>query len=187
MPISDDQLRALETQIAPAAVSAARLTGVPAELLCAQAILESGWLEHAPGNNCFGIKSYQGQYGRQLLRTREWLTPQELARFIALGDARTAQAVLPERKDELGRTLYDVRDWFATFATLGDCFLRRALLFTEGRYVESWKRYLENRDLEAFVRAMAPIYATDSHYADAVLAIARMPEVTSIVEQLHQK
>jgi hypothetical protein len=85
-----------------------------------QAILESGWLDHAPGNNCFGIKSYNGEYGRQLLSTTEWFTDAELKRFLALGDGRTAQLadpVAPARHD--GRRKYRVQDWFATFAASG--------------------------------------------------------------------
>src|SRR5437660_12429141 len=78
-------------RIAEAAVASERSTGCPAELQAAQCILETGWLNHAPGNNCFGIKFYAGAFGRQLLHTREWFTNTEAARFLALGDGRTAE------------------------------------------------------------------------------------------------
>jgi flagellum-specific peptidoglycan hydrolase FlgJ len=76
-----------------------------------------------------------------------------------------------------------VQDWFSTFATLGDCFTRRAMMFPEGRYAPAARAYRETANLEAFVRTIAPIYATDPHYADAVLAIARAPEVTGIIDR----
>lgn len=42
--------------IAPFAMKEQYRTGVLASITLAQAILESGWGEHAPGNNLFGIK-----------------------------------------------------------------------------------------------------------------------------------
>src|SRR6478672_13564702 len=143
--------------IAQAAVLSERSKGCPAELQAAQCILETGWLSHAPGNNCFGIKSYSGEYGRQLLATREWFTDEEVARFLSKGDGRTAVPAEPMQRDARGRTLYQVQDWFATFATLGDCFTRRAVMFTAGRYAKFATAYKENRDLEALVRSIAPI------------------------------
>jgi flagellum-specific peptidoglycan hydrolase FlgJ len=173
----------LETQrtnlsrIAHAAVASQRSTGCPAELQAAQCILETGWLAHAPGNNCFGIKSYAGAFGRQLLRTREWFTDAEVARFLAPGDGRTAALVESVQQDARGRKLYRVEDWFATFATLGDCFARRAAMFTAGRYAPIARAYQAGGSLEALVRAIAPIYATDPGYADAVLALIGNAEV----------
>lgn len=164
-------------RIAQAAVASAQATGCPAELQAAQCILETGWLNHAPGNNCFGIKSYPGEFGRQLLRTREWFTAAELRRFLAAGDGRTADLVDPPRQDATGRRLYSVQDWFATFATLGDCFARRAALFAGGRYAPFAAAWLANRDLEALVRGVAGIYATDAAYADRLLTLIRDPDV----------
>ena len=86
----------LETQknnlwlIAQAAVAAEKATHCPAELQAAQCILETGWLAHAPGNNCFGIKSYEGAAGRQLLASREWFNDAELDCFLSRGDGRSA-------------------------------------------------------------------------------------------------
>src|SRR6478672_2840811 len=90
-------------RIAEAAVASEQSTGCPAELQAAQCILETGWLNHAPGNNCFGIKSYAGAFGRQLLHTREWFTDAELARFLTSADGRTAEPVEPAQQDARGR------------------------------------------------------------------------------------
>ena len=162
--------------IAQAAVESEKTTRCPAELQAAQCILESGWLHHAPGNNCFGIKSFSGENGRQLLATREWFTREELARFLALGDGRTARAAQPVQHDTRGRQLYHVRDWFASFATLADCFARRAATFTAGRYAPFAAAYRADRNLESLVRGIGPIYATDPAYADKLLGLIHDPD-----------
>ena len=46
-------------------------TRLPAELTVAQWALESGWGSHQPGDNCFGIKVYDGCFGVQSLQTIE--------------------------------------------------------------------------------------------------------------------
>ena len=167
--------------IAGAAVASERATGCPAELQAAQCILETGWLKHAPGNNCFGIKCYDGAHGRQLLRTREWFTDAEAARFLATGGGRTAEVTDPVQQDARGRKLYNVADWFATFATLGDCFSRRAAMFAAGRYAPFAEAYKAGGSLEDLVRGIAPIYATDPNYANAVLALIRNGDVQAAI------
>jgi flagellum-specific peptidoglycan hydrolase FlgJ len=177
----------LETQrtnlgrIAEAAVASELSTGCPAELQAAQCILETGWLNHAPGNNCFGIKCYEGAFGRQLLGTREWFTDSEAAHFLALGDGRTAERAEPPQRDARGRKLYHVEDWFATFATLGDCFARRAAMFNAGHYAPLAGAYRSGGSLEALVRGIAPIYATDPGYADTLLSLIRNADVQAAI------
>ena len=172
-----DTQKANLRRIAQAAVASEQATGCPAELQAAQCILETGWLSHAPGNNCFGIKSYPGESGRQLLQTHEWFTPKELLQFLARGDQRTAEPVTPERVDGRGRRLYSVQDWFATFETLGDCFAKRAGNFRSGPYARFAAAFQADRDLEALVHGIAPIYATDPAYAGKVLAFVHNSEV----------
>ena len=172
-----DTQRTKLRQIAQAAVASERATGCPAELQAAQCILETGWLAHAPGNNCFGIKSSPSDSGRQVLHTHEWLTPAELDQFLAASSGRTAELVQPAQHDARGRSLYSVQDWFATFPTLADCFARRAAFFDTGRFApfaDAWRR---DRDLEALVRGIAPIYATDPAYAQKVLGFIFQAEV----------
>jgi flagellum-specific peptidoglycan hydrolase FlgJ len=169
--------------IAQAAVASEKATTCPAELQAAQCILETGWLSHAPGNNCFGIKSYAGEFGRQLLSTKEWFTDAELAAFLAPGDGRQATLAQPVQQDARGRRLYNVEDWFATFAVLGDCFARRAAMFSLGRYAPLAAAWRASRDLEALVRGIAPIYATDPTYADKVLSLIRNTDVQAAIVQ----
>jgi len=179
----------LETQkqnlnlIAQAAVASEKATQCPAELQAAQCILETGWLSHAPGNNCFGIKSFQGESGRQLLNTREWFTDAECQGFLASADGRTANLVQPVEQDSCGRKLHLVQDWFATFPTLGHCFTHRAAIWNQGRYAPAASAYLQNQNLDALVHAIAPIYATDPNYADRILSLVRNPDVQAAIAQ----
>lgn len=136
-----------------------------------QAALESGWLDQAPGNNPFGIKSHAGSHGRQLLNTTEWFTAAELSRFLALGDKRTAVLKNPNAAPKKGRREYAVQDWFATFASLADAFAVRARMFSQGRYESIAARYQVDRDLKACIEAFAPIYATGPDYASVLLSI----------------
>lgn len=175
--ISEAQKQALK-KIGAAAVTTERMVGVPAELLTAQCILESGWLKHAPGNNCFGIKYYSGATGRHLLRTKEWFSFKQLDKFMAMNDGREAELITPI-EERGGRRLYAVKDWFATFPSLAACFTKRALLFDAGRYKTHADAWRADRDIERLVRGIGPIYATDPGYADAVLRVIRMPEVVT--------
>ncbi len=137
-------------------VACERATRLPAELTVSQWALESGWGAHQPGNNCFGIKAYQGCFGRQALDTIE-----------VIGGVR--KAVLKE---------------FATFASLDDCFRKHAAIFTsEGRYARAWSSFLQSSNVEAFIREVAPVYATDPSYAATLLRIVGMPPVANALRQ----
>lgn len=170
--------------IADAAVSCELLTGIPADLLAAQCILESGWLKAAPANNCFGIKNFRGSYGRQLLPTKEWFSAHDLAWFLHLGDGRTASLVDPTlAPSPSGRRLYRVMDWFATFPDLKSCFNRRAGLFLQTPYSVLQAVYSTDHNFERYVRSLSPIYATAPNYADAVLSLVRQPEVADAITE----
>ncbi len=178
-------LTAEQTQRLAVAAAEARkceiATGVPAEMIVAQWAIESGWGSKSPGNNCFGIKQFQGAAGRQLLTTTEWFTDGEAARFLAGDDERTADLAQPVQTAASGRRKYRVQDWFASFATLSDCFARRAALFTKGLYAPFAAAYKQNHDFPALVRGIGPKYATDPNYATQVLAVANMPQVKAAI------
>lgn len=180
--LSPTQLKAVD-KIGSAAVIVERLWGIPAELTSAQCCIESGYLAHAPKNNCFGIKEYEGCLGRQLLFTVEYFTDAELARFLARGDGRTAVLAMPPVTLPSGRKKYKVQDWFAVFATLADCFAKRGKMFLAGRYAPFAEAYRVDSDLEKLVKGIAPIYATDAGYADAVLKMARRPEIMAAISK----
>ena len=135
---------------AQAAKDAEQETGLPRQLTFAQFILESGWGTHTPGNNCFGIKDYPGCYGEQELMTTE----------VSGGVARR------------------VPQWFATFPSLTECFVRHAHLITESpRYSMSWENYKAKPDVDKLIAGIAPIYATDPSYAEKLYRILDMPMV----------
>lgn len=170
-------------RIAEAAVEPERLTGLPAAITAAQAILESGWLKNAPGNNAFGVKAKPGE--GQLLETTEWFTASELERFLASGPGRTARKTNSTRGGgHLGpvRTMYIVLDWFRVYPTLAESFADHARLITEGhRYAEKWRAFQVHKNPVMLLREIAGIYATAPNYAEAVLKVMRMPEVEAAI------
>ncbi len=170
--MTPEQQAANLAQIAQAAVKSEKLTGCPAELTAAQCILESGWLQFAPQFNCFGIKSYAGELGRQLLATWEVFTAEQLQAFLEQGDGRSAVHTS-------GNT-YRVTDYFATFATLADCFVRRAMIWDIGVYAPAANDYKSDGSpgaLERYVRAIAIHYATDPAYGDKIMTLIDQPNV----------
>lgn len=168
-------------KIARASVACERATNVPAELLFAQCVLESGWLSHAPGNNCFGIKSYEGELGRQLLSSTEYFTPDEFTSFLAARDGRAARFDPQSPLLPGGRRRYFTRDWFATFASLADCFVKRAELFSTAPYVASFEAYLSKKNLSDLIDAIAPIYATDPEYARTLKTIVAEKKIVAAI------
>jgi flagellum-specific peptidoglycan hydrolase FlgJ len=169
-------------KIAVAAVSTEAASGIPAELTSAQCILESGWLEFSPGNNPFGIKVYDGAPSRQLLDTTEWFTPTELEQFLASGDGRTAVAVVKNGvPSKIGkRTQYRVRDWFAEFPSLTGAFQRHAAMLLQGLfYRKATQQYQSDRNLTAYVEAIAQHYSTSPTYATQVEQLIRQDNVKS--------
>jgi flagellum-specific peptidoglycan hydrolase FlgJ len=167
-------------KVAALALATEKSTGIPKEVTAAQAILEAGWnLESAPGNNAFGIKAGEGiGSGKQLLRTREWFDPAELRQFLAGPFGRTAQPAVPIQVNSSGRTLYQVRDFFAVFPTLDACFDYRArLLLASPIYRDATAKFKAiahptPADVSAYIDAIAKRYATDEEYADKVKKIA---------------
>lgn len=159
-------------RIAAAAVGSERTSGVPAELTAAQAILESGWLQHAPGNNAFGIKAHD-ESGRQRLATKEWFTDTERSRFLSGESGRTAVLALPEQRSG-SRRLFSVQDWFAAYESLELGFADHArVLKTVKVYAPAWLQYAIDNNFAGLVRGIGKHYATDPQYAETVLIIAR--------------
>lgn len=182
MPLSPMQQTNLHL-IADASITCEMRTSIPADLICAQCILESAWLKVAPGHNCFGIKSYLGEFGRQLLMTREWFDDHSLAWFLHLGDSRTATLVDPTLPpDSKGRRQYRCYDWFSTFPDLASCFAKRASLFQHGAYGMYATAYSQDHNFDRYARSVAQKYATAPNYADVIMSIVRMPEVVEALQ-----
>jgi flagellum-specific peptidoglycan hydrolase FlgJ len=140
--MTEGELRIAAEKIAEASVKCERETGCPAELSAAQAALESGWLQSAPGNNCFGIKDTDRYPGAQYKFTKELLN----------GEWKILKLT------------------FEVYPTLADCFIDHARLVTSETncYAEAWRRYRLDHDLDAYIDGVAKHYATDDGYAEKV-------------------
>ena len=135
--------------IITAANACEKETGCPAKLSLAQWALESGWGQHSPGNNCFGIKEFPGCFGIQELMTTE----------VYHGVTKH----VPQK--------------FATFKTIEDCFIKHSKLITEGKsYSKVWLDYKLNGDITKLVLGIAPIYATDPDYSKKILSLISSPK-----------
>lgn len=169
-------------EIAKVAVECERAHGFPAEVLFAQCALESDWLQKAPGNNPFGIKFVPGRHAdKQLLRTREWFSQDELTKWLTGIPGREVIAK-ESGPDSRGKTLYRVRDWFAKYQTLLDACSDYIRLLTRGRYKAAWEAYRKDGDYEALLRGIAKAgYSTASSYADHALKVLT-DEVRSAID-----
>lgn len=143
---------------AGASVATEQTSKVPAELSLIQAIDESGWGVHAPGNNIYGIKAVPGEaYTRKM--TEEYIN---------------------------GQMEYVEQD-FAAYPSLADAFAAHAELISQGTYFKAaFEQYESDRDIPALIRNVAEHYATDPNYADKLLAILRMPSVQSAISVARQ-
>ena len=138
--------------IAEAAVAAERETGVPAEISAAQCVLESAWLQVAPGNNCFGIKARADDHCQYCL-TKEYLNGEWTNQALA----------------------------FAIYPTLAACFAAHGRLLQCGPYAPAWQRYQADHDLDGYIRGLAEHYATDPGYAGKIAQLAHGPHVAATI------
>lgn len=144
MALTETQLAALKS-IADAAVESERSSGVPAELVASQCVLESAWLTRfsAP-HNALGIKA-----AARHDQTRVSLTKEHESGAM---------------REQLAR--------FAAFESLADCFRDHAFIITTlTRYGAAWQGYLKSKNLESLVRGVAEVYATDPDYASKLLRV----------------
>lgn len=177
-------------RIAEASVYSEKLTGLPAEFTLAQCALESGWLDHCPGNNPFGIKDFKGSFGRQLLNTLEWFTPRQFTEFMCLGDSRTGAINIRGGQPHTSgdRTEYKVKDWFATFNSLEDAFARHGSMLVSSKfYKDITSTYMQDSDLDKFMQSVSAVYATSPAYIQQIRAIVKQNNVQSALTQARSR
>jgi flagellar protein FlgJ len=145
MPLNPSQVAFLGLA-ATAAVQSQKATGVPAALTLAQAIFESGWGAHMPGNNCFGLKANGRGCGTCTVPTMEYVGGKWVEEPLA----------------------------FEAYSTLGDCFTDHAWLIANGApYRAAWAAYHSPSGLYSiFVLSVGKIYATDPTYGQTILAFS---------------
>ena len=119
---------------------------LPASVCIAQAILESGW-----GRYCIGAYNYFG---------RKW---------NGWGDY-----VTKETQEYIHSQYETITDRFQSYDSLEDAVTDWCVLMTEEPlYAEALAEWHRTWDIEAFVEAMATVYATDPDYARKVMATIR--------------
>jgi len=157
------------TKYKPDAVKSQEEYGIDYRFTLAQAALESGWGEHAPGNMFFGVKASKDtpESKRQLLTTTEIFNDDKQGyRF---------PVVLSVTKRPDGKYTYRVKDWFRKYNSPEECFSDRAELFYKNsRYAEALK---VKHDPYRFADAVAKAgYATDPNYADSLKQVIKTIE-----------
>ena len=116
---------------------------LPASVCIAQAILESGWGRYCIGQfNYFGRKwNGWGNYVRQ--QTTEYINGE----YVTIYDKFQSYSSLEEA----------IRDWCV-------------LITEEPAYSNALSEWQQNWNVEDFVYALAPVYATDPDYAHKIIA-----------------
>ena len=132
-------------------------TGVPASVIIAQAILESGWGESHMGdaNNYFGIKA-QVRNGK-----------------IEFGKVATGYVdKLTKEYDKNGKA-YTIVARFRSYKNMADSFLDHGMFLTSNaRYRKAIDAYAKSKDADEFARGLQKAgYATDPKYADMLISL----------------
>jgi flagellum-specific peptidoglycan hydrolase FlgJ len=141
-----------------AAQTSELLTGVPASITIAQAILESAWGRRHIGsaNNYFGIKAQNRQSG------------------VDFGDVATGY-VARSTKEHLKKENKDITitDFFRSYADMQDSFRDHGLFLRNNvRYRDALADYAKTGDANAFAEGLQHAgYATDPNYAHLLISI----------------
>lgn len=137
--------------LSPAAQAQCKPYNLPASVLIAQGALESGWGAYTIGEyNLFGRK-WGGCGGYIEKTTQEYVD----------GDWQT----IIDKFQDYDSLLQACDDWCV-------------LITQEPVYSPAWAVWCATGDIEQFVRALGPVYATDPDYADKVLSTIRANDLT---------
>jgi flagellum-specific peptidoglycan hydrolase FlgJ len=142
-------------------------SGISAIAILAQAALESGWGEHAPGNMFFGVKDRDGMNGNeQLLQTTEYSQRSDLKFPVII-------SVTPVTRNGLKYYMYKVKDYFRKYDTPEESFTDHANLFLR---VKRYAKALTVKDdpIQFLTEVAKAGYATDPGYADKLAKIVEM-------------
>jgi len=143
--------------------------GIDARFTLAQAALESGWSESAPGNNFFGVKATKDtpENKKQLLTTTEILSDDKQA-------YRFPEVISITRRTD-GKYLYRVKDWFRKYDSPEESFTDHANFFFQNK---RYAKALEfKNDSYKFAEEIASAgYATDPNYAKSLKSVIQTIE-----------
>ncbi len=152
------------TRYYPEALKTQEATGISALVVLAQAALESGWGEAAPGNMFFGVKDTDGINGNeQLIQTNEYLR-------VANAKFPVIISITPVIRNGQKYFRYIVKDYFRKYSTPADCFIDHTRFFINNpRYAAALG---VKQDPEKFADAIAKAgYATDPDYAKSLKSV----------------
>ena len=159
-------------QYKPFALETERKTGISHLFTLAQAALESGWGNSAPGNMFFGVKAGKETPAnkKQLLTTTEILNSPNLKHLFP--------QVLSVKMLSSGKYKYTVKDWFRKYDTPEECFTDHAQFFFKNkRYT---KALLVRSDPYKFAKEVAQAgYATAPNYANKLKDVIKTIEMNS--------
>lgn len=177
MPASREEQEVALRTICPLAVKAERLYGVPAELTCAQIILESDWLKKPiHHNNVMGMKRAPRHKLYVVRETREVVSDKALPEYGSKVKRKE------RRPDGLWNVWMDLE--FAAFPSLEAAVLDYAsLLSNSDRYSKAWAAFkADQENWQALARGVASAgYSTDPGYAKILLAIGTQPNVAAAI------
>ncbi len=138
------------------AIAASRMSGLPAGITVAQAILESNWGQSQlarDAHNYFGIKAHRAHQ----------------------------RVAYPTFEVVNGRAIRVTAE-FARYASIEECFADRdAIILRVGCYAEA--RAVKD-DPEQFSRALAKHWATDPKYAEKLLCLYRAQRLNEIEKKI---
>lgn len=153
-------------QFLPHARTSEKATGISAVAILAQAALESGWGDKAPGNMFFGVKDTDGINGNEQL-----LTTTEYSRRADLKFPEIIR-IVPVMRNGQKYFKYTVKDYFRKYNTPADCFTDHASFFLKNARYK--KALAVKNDPYAFIDEIAKAgYATAPDYAATLKSVAK--------------
>ena len=156
------------TKLLPFAQETEKKTGIRADVILAQAALESGWGRSAPGNMYFGVKDMDGLNGNeQLVTTFEYSSKPNLdAKQIGLHSVSSVKPVVLNGKPFYK---YTGQAYFRKYDSPEGSFTDHARIFMMPRYA---KALAVKDDPEKFFEAIqAAGYAQSPVYANSLMAV----------------
>jgi len=171
-------------EIAAMAVKMEKETGVPAAVTIAQWATESGWGKSAIGNNVFGMTKARRHTKSQIKTTNEDVTWEEFQKFKPQ-EKQTAvmQDGSPISGPWTGKKRIKMDREFADFDSMEEAFRDHARLLSsdKGPYKAAFDRYKTTGDEQAFIRDIAPTYASDRSYGKVIGRVAGQDSVKTAV------
>lgn len=158
------------TKLLPFAQETEKKTGIRADVILAQAALESGWGRSAPGNMYFGVKDFDGLNGNeQLVTTFEYsskpgLTPAQ----IGLHNITSMKPVTINGKPFYK---YTGQAYFRKYDSPEGSFTDHARVFMKPRYAKAMA--VKDDPAAFFKEVQAAGYAQSPTYADTLMSVLK--------------